>query len=177
MKNILSLLFCLCLIFSSLSFAKSAEQQTMKNELNFVSSKIVAENSIPDIFRPIGNWFKRIFGKKREPYEPPPPSVKNLTLSQIEVIATCSTNNNACSDNAQSIEISTESSDPEDNVLTYVYQVSGGKIIGKGAKVVWDLSGVKPGTYTIIAAMDDGCGGCGKTVTKEIKVIECPNCN
>ncbi len=177
MKNILTLLFCFCIVFSSFGFAESTKQQAAKSELNFVSSKTIAENEIPNIFRPIGNWFKRLFGKKREPYEPPPPSVKNLTLSQIEVMATCSTNNNVCSNNAQSIEISTESSDPEDDILTYVYQVSGGKIIGKSAKVVWDLSGVKSGTYTIIAAMDDGCGGCGKTVTKEIKVIECPNCN
>ncbi len=50
------------------------------------------------------------------------------------------------------------------------------RIIGKGKKVIWDLSNVKTGTYTITADADDGCGVCGKTVTKEIKIIECPNC-
>ena len=177
MKRILVSIFCLCVFFSSLCFAESSERRDENAQSSFAISKTFANNEFPNIFRPIGNWFKRIFGKKREPYEPPFPSVINLTLSQTEVIATCPVNNNACSNNAQSIEISTESSDPEDDILVFLYQISGGKIIGKGAKVVWDLSGLKPGTYTIIAAMDDGCGGCGKTVTKEVKVIECPNCN
>jgi hypothetical protein len=45
-----------------------------------------------------------------------------------------------------------------------------GKIVGYGAKVVWDLTGVKAGTYTITAAANDGCGLCGKFVTKTVVV-------
>jgi hypothetical protein len=36
--------------------------------------------------------------------------------------------------------------------------------------VKWDLSGVYPGSYTIAAGVDDGCGICGKTQTKTVTV-------
>ena len=62
--------------------------------------------------------------------------------------------------------------DPENDVLTYNYTVSGGRIVGTGAKVTWDLNGVRPGTYTITAGVDDGCGLCGKTITQSINVVE-----
>lgn len=60
--------------------------------------------------------------------------------------------------------------DPENDVLTYVYYVSAGKIVGEGPKVIWNLKGVAPGTYTITACVDDGCGICGKTITKEVVI-------
>jgi hypothetical protein len=79
------------------------------------------------------------------------------------------------------IDVKTVATDPENDPLTYSYVVSGGRIIGEGSKVMWDLSGVEPGTYKITAGVDDGCGICGKTVTKVIEVfnvpivdIECP---
>ena len=102
--------------------------------------------------------------------------VMSVLLSQSEITAACPTNLNACSNKNRSIEISTEAIDPENDVLVYRYTVTGGKIIGQGSKVMWDLSGVPPGTYTITVGADDGCGVCGKTITKEIKVIECPDC-
>jgi hypothetical protein len=86
-------------------------------------------------------------------------------------------NNDSCSNNKPIIEISAEGRDWDGKEVVYKYQVSAGQIIGSGSKVVWDLSKVKPGIYTITAGADDACGGCGKTITKEIKVIECPNCN
>jgi hypothetical protein len=58
-------------------------------------------------------------------------------------------------------------------VLTYNYTVSGGRIVGTGANVSWDVSGLTPGTYTITAGVDDGCGLCGKTQTQTITIAEC----
>ena len=37
----------------------------------------------------------------------------------------------------------------------------------------WDVSGLAPGTYTITAGVDDGCGLCGKTQTQTITIAEC----
>ena len=110
-------------------------------------------------------------------------NMTNVVLSQTEIVANCPANSNICSNNKRTIEVSSEavSSDPTD-VLTYNYTVSGGKIVGisenrfMDAKVVWDLTGVRPGTYTITASADNGCGVCGKTVTKEVKVVECSDC-
>lgn len=97
-----------------------------------------------------------------------PGNVENLKLSKTEI-------NRDGSNNAKSlneIEVFTEAVDPESDPLTYQYTVSCGKIVGQGEKVIWDLSDAAPGTYTITAAVDDGCGFCGRTVTKEVKVSD-----
>lgn len=73
-------------------------------------------------------------------------------------------------ENYRKINITAKAIDPENDVLTYVYKVSGGKIIGTGANVTWDLSVVETGYYTITAAADDGCGVCGKFLTRTILV-------
>lgn len=104
-------------------------------------------------------------------------NVTDILLSQTEITASCLTNASLCENGKQTIEVATVAVDPENDVLTYNYTLSAGSIIGTGAKVVWDLTGVKPGTYTITAGVDDGCGICGRTITKTIKVNECPNCN
>ncbi|MDQ3132091.1 MAG: hypothetical protein M3Q99_15185 [Acidobacteriota bacterium] len=103
-----------------------------------------------------------------------PANVTNLILSASEIIIGCdeATKTKNCSDGNTEISVTTEASDPENDVLTFNYTVSGGKIVGQGAKVVWDLWGVKPGIYTITAGVDDGCGVCGATVTKTITVKE-----
>ena len=109
-----------------------------------------------------------------------PANVTNLDLSQTEITTTCNsldaTQNKDCFGSTKEISVSTTYVDPESDVVTYNYFVSGGKIIGQGAKVVWDLSGVKAGTYKITAAVDDGCGFCGKFITKTVTVKECSDC-
>lgn len=81
----------------------------------------------------------------------------------------------AC-DDGTSLGVSTSASDPEGDVLTYNYTVSGGRIVGQGANVTWDVAGLRPGTYTITAGVNDGCGVCGQTQTKTITIKECSNC-
>lgn len=107
--------------------------------------------------------------------------VIRLDLSRTEIINGCDSSeaaqNKNCSDDDKKIAITTVAEDPENDPLTYFYKVSGGKIIGSGAKVVWDLSDVKAGTYTITAAANDGCGLCGKYITKTIIVKECADCS
>jgi hypothetical protein len=70
-------------------------------------------------------------------------------------------------------QVATTAVDPENDVVTYNYTVSGGRIVGQGKKVHWDLTGIAPGTYTIIAGVDDGCGICGQTQTQTITVKTC----
>lgn len=68
------------------------------------------------------------------------------------------------------IKISTTVNNPNNDVLTYMYIVSVGKIVGEGPDVVWDLKGVKPGSYTITAGVDDGGGVRGQTKTKTVVI-------
>ncbi|HLM59732.1 MAG TPA: hypothetical protein VK308_02900, partial [Pyrinomonadaceae bacterium] len=110
----------------------------------------------------------------------PPPDVIGLDLSQSEIMLGCNPvdkkQNKSCVPDKKEISVFTNIINPMNDVLTYDYRVSGGKIVGKGAKVVWDLSGVKAGTYKITAVADNGCGPCGKWITKTVVVKDCPDC-
>ena len=104
-------------------------------------------------------------------------------MNQNEIITNCSATKNDCGQQLNEIAVFTIISNPANNVSTYNYTVTGGKIVGVGGKpphqtdkVFWDLSNVKPGIYQITAAVDNGCGFCGKTVTKTVTVKECADC-
>ena len=104
-------------------------------------------------------------------------NVTNLELSETRVTIPCEPGyapreGTTCSTD-MSTNVTTTAVDPENDVLTYNYTVSGGRIVGQGANVSWDLTGVNPGTYTITAGVDDGCGVCGTTQTKTITVEKC----
>ncbi len=108
-------------------------------------------------------------------------NVDSVTLSSTEIVLPCPPGTilreGARCPEGSTITVGTRASsnDPTD-VLTYNYTVSGGRIVGSGANVTWDLSGVRPGTYTITAGADNGCGLCGTTKTETITVRECPDC-
>jgi hypothetical protein len=104
-------------------------------------------------------------------------NVTGLDLDRTTIILPCPAGfvpreGVTCPDNT-TIVIRTTAVDPENDVLTYNYTVSGGRIVGTGANVSWDLSGLSPGTYTIVAGVDDGCGLCGQTQTKTVTVAQC----
>ncbi|HMP66883.1 MAG TPA: hypothetical protein PKD11_15020 [Pyrinomonadaceae bacterium] len=106
-----------------------------------------------------------------------PADVRSITLSDETITGGCPpgtrpAEGQTCNDST-TINVSTSAFDPEGDVLTYNYTVSGGRIIGTGANVQWDVSGLAPGTYTITAAVDDGCGFCGQTQTRTITIAEC----
>ena len=142
-------------------------------------------NGFPTGFRfsndPHGFGFQVFAGHRNArpgPVYNKPPNVDSVTLSDTVINLPCAAGTRSasgCSDN-HSVSVSTKASDPENDVLTYNYTVSGGRVVGSGANVTWDLSGVGPGTYTVTTAVDDGCGVCGKTNTQSITVRNCPDC-
>jgi hypothetical protein len=77
-----------------------------------------------------------------------------------------------CTNAKKEISIVTTALDPENDVLTYNYAVTGGKIVGVGVQVIWDLTGASPGIYQITAGVDDGCGICGETQARRILLKE-----
>ncbi|HEX6125199.1 MAG TPA: hypothetical protein VFZ23_07475 [Pyrinomonadaceae bacterium] len=104
-------------------------------------------------------------------------NVDSVTLSDTTITGSCPPGfrpaEGATCNDSTSISVATSASDPENDVLTYNYTVSGGRIVGTGANVSWDVSGLAPGTYTITVGVDDGCGLCGRTQTQTITIAEC----
>jgi hypothetical protein len=101
-----------------------------------------------------------------------PPDITALDLDKTEIQLPCpSATPNYRGD---SVSVATTAVDPDGDVLMYNYTVSGGRIVGTGKNVMWDLTKVQPGTYVIIAGADDGCGVCGRTEKKSVIVTACP---
>jgi hypothetical protein len=74
------------------------------------------------------------------------------------------------------LDLKTEVSDPDVNELNYQYLVSGGKIIGGGSTVIWELTGVDPGFYSAKVKLRDG-NGAAASASLSISVvtpIHCP---
>ncbi|MFN2501114.1 MAG: hypothetical protein ABR530_03770, partial [Pyrinomonadaceae bacterium] len=117
--------------------------------------------------------------KRQGPIVNLPANVESVTLSDTVITLPCppgtSSSSGACNDN-RTVSVTTVARDPENDVLTYNYTVSGGRIVGTGANVQWDLSTAQAGTYTIVTGVDDGCGVCGRTDTKTITIENCPDC-
>ena len=128
----------------------------------------------------IANFWVGRRDKRVGEIENKPANVDSVTLGATVITLPCKpgqiSRSGACADSSKMISVATRASDPENDVLTYSYTVSGGRVVGTGANVQWDLSSAQAGSYTIVTGVDDGCGVCGKTDTKTIRVEECPDC-
>jgi hypothetical protein len=104
-------------------------------------------------------------------------NVEELVLDQIELKLPCPPGQQPGEGKRTSedmiVDVSTIASDPENDVLSYHYSVSGGKITGGGFNVKWNLSEALPGTYTINVGVDDGFGVFGRTQRKTVTVLAC----
>ena len=157
-----------CLCFALPISAVDARSLTVNRDL---IGGAAVQDGFPNVFRPIGNLFKKLFGRNRRLTETGYANVTGLFLSRREVSADCAGKKAVCLEDKR-IGVYAEGTDPENDPLIFQYNVSGGKIIGQGDKVVWDLTGEKPGVYTVTAGVDDGCGVCGYTQTRTVTVIE-----
>jgi hypothetical protein len=109
-----------------------------------------------------------------------PADVKSVSLDKEVAYSWCpmpSEDHNQCPKNKEKVTVITNAEDRENDKLIYHYTVSGGKIIGRGANVIWDFADTRPGEYTITVAVDDGNGIRGKTLTKTVQLKECPVCD
>ncbi len=128
----------------------------------------------------ISGFIGQVWVGRREPRLGPvtnlAANVDSVNLSSTVITLPCPAGKRPRSgscDDTKTISVATKATDPENDVLTYNYTVSGGRVVGQGANVQWDMSGVTPGTYTITTGVDDGCGVCGKTNTQTITVKDC----
>jgi hypothetical protein len=85
--------------------------------------------------------------------------IERIELDKTEIVIPCGCfgidiprEGTVCPDDAL-ITVKTFVRNPKNTPLSYEYEVSGGKITGQGDKVVWDLTGIRPGTYTITVSI------------------------
>ncbi|HEV2489707.1 MAG TPA: hypothetical protein VGT03_07860 [Candidatus Acidoferrales bacterium] len=77
----------------------------------------------------------------------------------------------------EKVSLSARAADSGNWPLTFSWRATGGRIIGAGPDVLWDSTGVRPGSYTIYAFADDGHQGSGSDfvqVTVEPKPLPPP---
>ncbi|HTK37860.1 MAG TPA: hypothetical protein VL325_05160 [Pyrinomonadaceae bacterium] len=107
--------------------------------------------------------------------------VESIELDRTEITLSCPpgflSKSEACADDSQLIAIRTKVSKENVKDLKYKYTVTGGFIRGTGANVRWDLWDLRPGTYELTVAVDDGCGFCGASKVATVTVAQCPDCN
>ncbi len=75
-----------------------------------------------------------------------------------------------CPDANSNMTIAVSAVKPKNDQLKYEYTVSGGRVIGGGAEVLWDLTGAQPGTYQIKVDIEDKSTGKKQTETETIAV-------
>lgn len=59
--------------------------------------------------------------------------------------------------------------------LIYAYAVTGGRVVGEGSNVTWDLNGVWPGFYTATVEVQDNKKHHALS-TLTVKIVNCPDC-
>ncbi len=102
-----------------------------------------------------------------------PANVDSLELDRTELVLPCVKENTA---DLFPVKIKMKASDPENDTLVYDYWVTGGLIKGQGSEVIWDLSGMKPGTYKLLAGADDGMGIVGRKMIRQVIIRQSSEC-
>lgn len=191
MHNLKILLVVFILLFIQPVIAQDTERVQLTNKISvpaerngclWVSSSVWKREIPDDLAGFVIYGVKGLFGKNTvyTAHYNCPPVITAINLNKTEIFTKASNTENAEENESQKVKVYIDHTDAENDVVTYDYKVSNGKIIGQGANVVWDLSGTQIGTYTITVCLDDGLGcdleGAKNKLTKEISVIECPNC-
>lgn len=126
----------------------------------------------------IAYWLRGTFGSNfvQIPHYKCFPTIEDMNLSDTVFYTNCETQDSDCSNETRKIEVSVKATDPVNDVLLYNYKVTDGKTIGYGPKIIWDLSELSTGTYSITFCADDGRGCEAESETniqtKEVHIIE-----
>ncbi len=108
--------------------------------------------------------------------------IEKIELDKTEVIIPCPPiksnflKNHICYRDERLVKVFTSAKNPKNLALSYNYTVSGGKIIGEGESVIWDLKGVGRGIFTITVSITGKGKVSKKTETQRLKLITCPHC-
>ena len=139
-------------------------------DLNAVTAK--GKNSVWAV-GPKGLVFKlaKVSAEAGAVTTPLPYNVVDIILSHIQIRSECPGTEKTCSPD-RIVKVAVVAPEIDGDQARYNYIISGGRIVGTGANVVWDLTGVFPGTYTITAGISNrtSSDAPGRSVMKTITI-------
>ena len=93
------------------------------------------------------------------------PMIKELSFKQLACKKDCENllENRKRKHDSIKIRVDVRTLDVENDPLSYKYKTTGGKIIGVGSNVIWELSKNISKTYAIEVCVNDGMG-CKKNI-------------
>lgn len=80
----------------------------------------------------------------------------------------------SCADESSRVRLVANATTPSGQPLRYKWTTNGGRMVGTGASIVWDLSGAAPGAYQAVAEVDDGDPNCAAFSSVSVIVTACP---
>ncbi|MGH9871725.1 MAG: PKD domain-containing protein [Pyrinomonadaceae bacterium] len=123
-------------------------------------------DTLPSVFQgssdPNGFIFQFWAGHRNPRIPPPPPNqapTVSVSSSSASITLPCppGTSSPSCTASAsQSVDLTADGRDPDNDTLLYTWSVTGGTLSGDGRAVSWNLSGAQPGTYTATVTVNDG---------------------
>jgi len=131
---------------------------------------------------PVKGWFSIMFVLVLTPLMATSSSAQSakaekvaLSSPRLSVIAEPSVMT-VCADDDPTIRLKANATSPGGHQISYRWRTSGGRIIGEGAIVSWDLSGLKPGAYKAFVDIETGNGDsvCEAFSSTSVLLNECP---
>lgn len=135
----------------------------------------------PGFFRQLINGIRRWLGREdKEESLNTLPVVDSVTVSRDTITFSCAPGTHSGSGGCAAtpdttVTLTASASDKDEDPLSYNFDPSRGRIVGEGASVIWDLSGVEPGTYGVTVEAKDGCGF-SKAVKRSVTIASCGDC-
>jgi hypothetical protein len=80
-----------------------------------------------------------------------------------------------CPTRESTVRLVANSLNPDGEQRSFVWTVTGGRVISSGSAVTWDLKGVLPGVYTASVKVSDQHSGTGQA-QQQIRVVDCGPC-
>jgi hypothetical protein len=102
-------------------------------------------------------------GRRNARVTPTPPNVAPVVKLEgapdmVRVTSSCGEGQRPRSCPPATVDLRASATDADNDRLLYNWTTTGGRIVGEGANVTWDLSGVQPGTYRANVYVSDGNG-------------------
>jgi len=114
----------------------------------------------------------------RQPEKPAnvaPTVSASASMSSVTRPCPPGTNSPSCSSTGDSVQLTANAADADNDVILYAWSVTGGRISGEGRNVTWDLSGVAIGSYTATVEVNDG-NQHPVTSSATVSVAACTGC-